>query len=330
MTSRFKPQFSRLLSIDREIRKGGYPNCNSLAKGWEVSYKTIRRDLDYLRWELGAPLQYDRLRHGFYYDDPTWFLPSLMLSEGDILAILIGTRALAMYQGAPVGDDLKSIYGRLAASLPKEAAWTLESIKQQFSFVGPAVLSIREDIWKTVVAGLMQRRVLEVHYTAAGAKAPKAHRLHPYHLANVEGEWYLLAKDERWEEPGQYALGRMQTAALTDETFNPPAQFDPESVLVGRYGRFLPMRAAGSGAHRVRLRFTPKLAPYIAERTWYPGQTLRRRRDGGLDLAFPSQRLTPLLPWILSFGPQVQALAPARLVKLMKHTIESMHRQIRA
>ena len=54
---KFKPQYRRLLFIDRKVRDGSYPNCPSLAREWEVSVKTIQRDIDYLRDELGAPLE---------------------------------------------------------------------------------------------------------------------------------------------------------------------------------------------------------------------------------------------------------------------------------
>ena len=56
---KFKPQFRRLLFIDRKIREGRYPNCTSLAKEWEVSVKTIQRDINYFKWELDAPANRD-------------------------------------------------------------------------------------------------------------------------------------------------------------------------------------------------------------------------------------------------------------------------------
>ena len=46
----FKTKWARLLFIDRKIGEGSYPNSHSLAKEWEgVSYKTIQRDIDYMR-----------------------------------------------------------------------------------------------------------------------------------------------------------------------------------------------------------------------------------------------------------------------------------------
>jgi len=60
VAAKFKPQFRRLLFIDRTIRDGRYPSAATLAREWEVSAKTIQRDIEYLKWELDAP------RHGAY------------------------------------------------------------------------------------------------------------------------------------------------------------------------------------------------------------------------------------------------------------------------
>ena len=72
---RSKSQFPRLLELDRRIRSKEYPNCLTFSEEYEVSQKTIQRDIDFLRDQLGAPIEYDRDRKGFYYTDQNWFLP---------------------------------------------------------------------------------------------------------------------------------------------------------------------------------------------------------------------------------------------------------------
>src|SRR5450756_1350920 len=115
---KFKPQFRRLMFVDEQIRAGRYPNCFQMGKEREVSYKTIQRDIDYMKDMLGAPIEYDQKRRGFYYTDDTWFLRSIIMSEGDLFAMLVGSQAMAMYKGTPVAKELEGIFGKLAACLP--------------------------------------------------------------------------------------------------------------------------------------------------------------------------------------------------------------------
>ena len=141
--AKFKPQFQRLVFIDQKIRAGRYPNCTTLSREWEVSYKTIQRDIDYLKDAHNAPIEYDKPHNGFCYKNPTWFLPAVMLSEGDIFALLIGSQALQMYQGTPMAGELKAIYAKLAQLLPEQISVPPELIFNRLSFLGAPCRPIR-------------------------------------------------------------------------------------------------------------------------------------------------------------------------------------------
>jgi hypothetical protein len=77
-----RPAMVRIAVIDREIRDGRLPNATSLAQQLEVNSRTVHRDLDCLRDQLGAPLQFDRDRNGYYYTNAFWRIPLPQLSEG--------------------------------------------------------------------------------------------------------------------------------------------------------------------------------------------------------------------------------------------------------
>ncbi len=61
-----------------------YPNAQRLAERFGISHRQAQRDLDYLRRELGAPVEYDKSRKGFYYTHP-FVLPVLVSSDNDDL-----------------------------------------------------------------------------------------------------------------------------------------------------------------------------------------------------------------------------------------------------
>ena len=237
--SKFKPQYRRLLHIDRTIRAGEYPNCSSLAREWEISSRTMQRDIDYLKYELDAPIEYDPLKRGFYYADPSWFLPSVILSEGELLALLIGREALNMYRGTPVAGQLEQVYGKLAELLPDQISLGPEFIQTRFSFFNAPSRTMDPAIWKVILRGLLRQQVVDITYRSPSAPRPKPHRLHPYHVLNLEGEWYLLAHNERWDGLRQYALLRVKTATLTEQRFSMPEGFDIKDALQARFGRYL-------------------------------------------------------------------------------------------
>ena len=54
-----RPPIRRFATIDNLIRAGKYPNARILSERMEVSQRTILRDIEYMRDQLGAPIEYD-------------------------------------------------------------------------------------------------------------------------------------------------------------------------------------------------------------------------------------------------------------------------------
>ena len=307
--AKFKPQYRRLLHIDRKIREGKFPNCSSLAEAWETSTRTILRDLDYLKYELDAPIEYDQVKHGFFYSDPSWFLPSVMLSEGDLLALLIGEQAMNMYRGTPIAAELQRVFSKLAELLPEKIAIGPEMIQSRFSFFNPPSRPIDPEIWRAVLRSLMHQKVLEIDYQSPAAPKSKPHVLRPYHAVNLEGEWYLIAYEERWQELRQFALSRIRKAAIQDRDFQLPEDFDAEKVLEHRFGRYLHANGKKK-AVIVRLLIEPTLANYVSEKVWHAKQKITKRPGGRVELALPVADIRDIESWVLSLGEIVRVLAP--------------------
>ena len=318
--TKFKPQLRRLLAIGASIREGHYPSCARLAAKLECSAKTVQRDIDYMRDFLDAPIAYDERKKGLYYTDKSWFMPSIMMNEGALFAMLVGSQAMAMFQGTPVAAELKQIYDKLAAYLPDTISVPPEYLVSKVSFHAPPARAIRPEVWKQVVRGVQHQNKVEILYQSHRYKEPLRHTIHPYHLANLEGEWYVLARSEKWEDLTQYALGRIQDAKVTEARFDMPAGFNAGDVLKKRFGRFI--HGDGRKTIPVRLLFAPRLASYIAEKTWHPEQKLRGRRDGSVELELPVYDVQDVVPWVQGFGPDVMVLGPEELRAVIKERSE--------
>jgi predicted DNA-binding transcriptional regulator YafY len=102
-----------MLFIDRKIREGKYPNCSSLGEEWEVSAKTIQRDIDYIKYELDAPLEYDAVKHGYYYTEEQFKMPAVTVSESDLFAVCIAELALEQFKQTPIHDKLVKVFDRI-------------------------------------------------------------------------------------------------------------------------------------------------------------------------------------------------------------------------
>ena len=159
---RTKGQFNRLLELDRHIRAGDYPNCLSFAADWEVAQKTIQRDIEYLRDGLGAPIEYDRERKGYYYTDTNWFLPAMNVTEGDLFYLLLASKVVEQYRGTPVAEHVEKVFRKVAEHLPNQISIKPDWVFSRFSFTSPPSKPVDVDIWETLVRGLLHKRSVRI------------------------------------------------------------------------------------------------------------------------------------------------------------------------
>ena len=317
---RTKSQFSRLLALDREIRAGRYPNCLTFSVDWEVSQKTVQRDIDFLRDQLRAPIEYHREKKGFYYTDLNWFLPALSVTEGDLLALLVGTRAMEAYRGTPVAGELERVFDKLAELLPDEISLRPELVFNRFTFTAPPSKPINEDIWTTIVRGALYQRSVKMAYRAMDAEKPLERVIDPYHVANLAGEWYVFAWCHRSNEVRQFSIARISKATLLEDTFTVSPSFDAEKLLSTAFGRF----TSDEKVHKVKLLFSHEIAPWVLERQWHPKQKVKKRKNGDIELAFEAAGLFEVFRWVLAWGHYVRVLAPAELTKWIRDEVRLM------
>jgi predicted DNA-binding transcriptional regulator YafY len=72
-----RPPLARMLRLHQWLVEHRYPNCRKLADEFEVSPKTIQRDVNFMRDQMGLPIEYDRNRFGFHYTRPVSAFPAL-------------------------------------------------------------------------------------------------------------------------------------------------------------------------------------------------------------------------------------------------------------
>ena len=81
-------QLVRLVTLDRVIRNNSYPNSHRFSADYEVSVRTIKRDIEFMKYRLGAPIEYDVERRGYYYTDKEWVM-SFKLLQDDVFPLSI-------------------------------------------------------------------------------------------------------------------------------------------------------------------------------------------------------------------------------------------------
>lgn len=80
----------RIHWFDQRIREGHYPSSKDMALQFEISRRQAQRDIEYMAVSLRAPLLYIAKHRGYSYEDKTYVLPHLYITEEekDVLSFL--------------------------------------------------------------------------------------------------------------------------------------------------------------------------------------------------------------------------------------------------
>src|SRR6266705_6516971 len=112
-----RPPLERIMRIHEGLKARAFPNCRKLADEFEVSSKTIQRDIEFMRDRLGLPIEYDQLHFGFVYTEPVTSFPSIQVSEGEIVALFVAQKALQQYRGTPFEAPLRAAFRKIGHGL---------------------------------------------------------------------------------------------------------------------------------------------------------------------------------------------------------------------
>lgn len=307
----------RILKIDEIIRSGKFPNASYLRKKFEVSRSTIMRDIDFLRDRYNAPLEYDEKKRGYYYTDPTFFIKSVMLSEGDLFAVSAVIPLLEQYRNTPLETSMKNIFNTIINLMPAEVSVDSFFLSDDLSFISDPLPQIDRSVFYAVFAGLKKNYTLAFEYKSLGDQTFRLRRAQPYHVVCQKGNWYMLAYCLKHKEFRMFAFSRMKNPKTTEERFERAKDFNPKKYFDSEFGVW---NTAGAPV-KIELLFDKKISTYILERTWHPTQHLRHNDDDTVYLSFETNQLPETLHWVMSFGSAVTVLNPSELIEAVKEEV---------
>lgn len=301
------------MRIHQEIVAGKYPNATTLAAEIEVVTKTIHRDIEFMRDRLGLPIEYDGRKYGYHYTEEVSAFPTMQITEGELVALLIAEKALQQYRGTNFEKPLVSAFKKMESSLPDTISLNFADWDQSISFRTSAEPVLNLEVFDALAKATAGHRRLELTYRKPGSKGTEQRVVDPYHLANINGEWFLFAFDHLRKDIRTFVPSRIQAVQSTGENFPRPQKFSIEKILRDSFGVH-----SGQGEFVVVIRFDAYAADYIREKRWHPSQALRELKDGGVELRLKLSSLGEIQRWVLGWGGSAVVLQPPELVQSVR------------
>lgn len=311
---------SRLLSILLLLQTRGRMTADALAAEFEVSVRTIYRDIDQLS-AAGAPVYADRGRSGGFQlmDGYRTRLTGLTDAEAETLFLggLSGPAAQMGFSGAVTTMQLK-----LLAALPPERQAAAERLAGRFHLdpVGWYQNPDEAERLPAIAQAVWTSRRIAVRYESW--KGQVTRELEPLGLILKAGLWYLAARpaEGRSREPRTYRVSNILELMVGEATFDRPAGFDLAAWWAGASRRFEAGIFTGAATLRLSREGLRRLARLGVEQARIAASAEATAGDGMVEVTVLIESIEHAAVDFLRLGGEAEVLTPPGLRSAMRET----------
>lgn len=319
-----RPTLIRQWQLLRQLSASHQGCCvRDLAAEYEVSEKTIRRDLNALT-DGGFQLVSASGIRG----EKRWRLErssefaATHLDIGEVAALFLGRRFLEPLAGTTLWNSAQSAFVKLRQQFSPDTIKYLESLTRAVheTTFGQSDYAERADAIDALMIGVKETRVTKLLYHPLRSDMPEKYELQPLGFVWHRSTLYLVASSAERPDPRHFKIERVRDVEVYSETFTSPEEFDLETHLQNSLGIY----QSASPLTNVRLWFSAEVARYVTEHRWHHSQQITEQPDGSLLVDLKLSDLTELKSWVLSFGANARALVPPQLVNAIRDEIDTV------
>lgn len=298
----------RLYRLHGLLKRPRPVSMRQIMAALEVAKATVKRDIEYLRDFMGAPILYDRGANGYRYDPGAeeFELPGLWFNDSELYALLASEQLLESVQPALLGPYIGPLKARVRRLL-EQSGHKADTVTQRIRLQPFARRPVEAGLFGRVSAAALEGRCLDLDYAGRERNARTQRRVHPYRLMHYRDNWYLVAWCEHAQALRTFSLDRIEQAQLRTEAVTPADELALDRYLGAGFGIF-----TGEAQHWAVLRFTPERARWVADEHWHPDQ-IGQWRGEAYELQVPYADPRELMMDVLKYGPDVEVLAPDAL-----------------
>jgi predicted DNA-binding transcriptional regulator YafY len=296
----------RFYEIEMRIRARRCASCDELLAEVEVSRATLKRDLQYLRRRMNAPIVYDRFDNEYkLHADPrdkrqaSRQLPGVCFSEREIHALLTMYQLIeGLDDGGLLARHLHPILEKLHGMLGAGESDAKEMVKR-VKIVGAGRRAVSSKWFEIVGDALLKRRRLHMRYRTRGRGESNERDVSPQRLVHHRHTWSLDAWCHEAGGRRRFALDAIEDVAVLATKTKDVALKTVEDELDGGYGAYV-----GNKAQWSTLVFTPEAAQWVSQ-DWHPQQEIKWLADSSFELRVPYADPMEFAMDVLRHGEQV-------------------------
>ncbi|MDR0234315.1 MAG: YafY family transcriptional regulator [Zoogloeaceae bacterium] len=302
----------RFYKIDQMLHERHTVSIDVFLEELDVSRSTFKRDMEYLRDRLHAPIVWDREAGGYRFENvnalgPVYELPGLWFSAGELYALLAAHKLLDDIEPGILASHVAPLQARLTALL-EASGHSAAKITQHVRLLSMARRTVEPQFFTDIAIALLERRRIEIDAWNRERNEVNTRVISPQRLVHYRDNWYVDAWCHLRDALRSFSMDTIQRVRMLRETACnvEPARLDEH--FASAYGIF-----AGQSRQCAVLRFSPERTRWVQSERWHGEQESELLPDGSYRLRVPYADERELLMDILRHGRHVEVEAPMSL-----------------
>lgn len=307
-------QTERLYQIDQLLHDRKVVSFAQLQDALGVSRATLKRDLEYMRSRLNAPIEWSREAGGYRFASaapavgPAYALPGLWFNEREIHALLTMQHLLSnLGADGILQDHIGPLMARLNALLGS-ANDPADAVRQKVLIASVGRRPLPMAHFQQLGKALLKGRRVRLSYAARSTAEVTEREVSPVRLVHYRENWYLDAWCHLRQELRNFSVDRITAVHVLDVAAKVVSRKRVENALGPGYGIF-----AQGKLQWATLRFSAYRARWVANEQWHPDQKGQMGTDGRYTLRVPYVDHRELMMDVLRFGADCEVVAPRDL-----------------
>lgn len=281
----------------------------------EVSKRTIQNDITTMETEYGIRLDENLIsgrKRVYRYYDPNYTLPEFQMNDDDRYKIQAAVNVLEDYAGEPILDWARTLLMQIESGVFGSDSSSVVSFQSNPDLKN---ISLFGDLLKAII----NKKVLKLDYAPFG-KDSYSERVFPYFLKQFNDRWYLIAQAVGYYTYGHYALDRIEHFEEIDIPYK-ESEVNFEEYFDDVIGVTVPERLEPVD---VVMRVSNNRFNYIKTKPLHLSQRIVSKENNFTTIAINVKINRELISQILSFGSDIEVIAPANLRAEIKKIVSAM------
>jgi predicted DNA-binding transcriptional regulator YafY len=306
----------RFHKIIRLLKERRVVSRDAFLEALQVSRATFKRDLEYLRDRMDAPILWDAEAGGYRLADEdggpqNYELPGLWLNAGEIYALLAMEQLLDGLQPGLLGPHVRPLRDRIRR-LIEVGEHSAEDVGHRIRVLEVGNRPVEPECFQVLASAVLSRKRLRIRHYSRVRDETTERTLSPQRLVHYRDNWYLDAWCHERQALRTFSADAIVDAEMLERSAREISAARLDRHLGSGFGIF-----SGARTETAVLQFTPDRARWVARETWHPEQDGQFQLDGSYLLKVPYSDPRELVMDILKYGPDVEVLAPEPLARLV-------------